>query len=202
MGLDRGQLSFLLRPDQAMRFIAVRDMGRVVAAVFGTPDRYAGRTMETAGDALTGRALAYHLTRAADRPISYGRLLTPLLAQGEVLGKLAALVDDGRLAGNAGVDALRAEFPFLPRFDCRLPRPGAASFPSRSEGRGDDECAAHLKGAERTIERRPGRYTWLADQRWSSGVVSGTCSSQFQRARSRSVSYDSLDDAVTFSRWM
>lgn len=125
MGLDRGHLSFLMSPDQTMQFIAVRDIGRIVAAVFGSPDRYVGRTMEIAGDALTGKALAEQLTRAADRPIGYSRLPGTLLTQDEVLGKLAALVDDGRLAGNADLDALRAEFPFLLRFDQWLAGPGA-----------------------------------------------------------------------------
>ncbi|MEU4409182.1 NmrA/HSCARG family protein [Streptosporangium sp. NPDC023963] len=125
MGLARGHLSFLMRPDQAMQFIAVRDIGRVVAEVFGSPDRYTGRTIEIAGDALTGDALAAQLTQATGRPISYSRLPTTLLAQDEVLGKLAALVDDGRLAGNAELDALHAEFPFLLRFDRWLAGPGA-----------------------------------------------------------------------------
>ncbi|MFC3996716.1 NmrA/HSCARG family protein [Nocardiopsis sediminis] len=124
-GLDRGHLSFLMRPDQAMQFIAVCDIGQVVAAVFGSPDRYAGRTTEIAGDALTGNALAGHLTRAAGRPIGYSRLPETLLAQDEVLGKVAALADNGRLAGNADLDALRAEFPFLLRFEDWLTGPGA-----------------------------------------------------------------------------
>jgi hypothetical protein len=38
---------------------------------------------------------------------------------------LEALVDDGRLVGNANLDALRTEFPFLLRFDRRLAGPGA-----------------------------------------------------------------------------
>ncbi|MFF9202362.1 NmrA/HSCARG family protein [Streptomyces sp. NPDC014986] len=125
-GLGRGHLSFLMSPDQAMQFIAVRDIGRIVAAVFGSPGRYAGRTMEIAGDALTGKALAERLTRAAGRPISYGRLPATLLAQDEVLGRVAALADGGRLAGSADLDALRAEFPFLLRFDRWLAGPGAS----------------------------------------------------------------------------
>ncbi|RKN10452.1 NmrA/HSCARG family protein [Streptomyces radicis] len=125
MGLDRGRLSFLMRPDQAMQFIAVRDIGRIVAAVFGSPDRYVGRTVEIAGDALTGEALAEQLTRAVGRPINYGRLPTTLLEQDEVLGRTVALVDSGRLVGNADLDALRAEFPFLLRFDRWLAGPGA-----------------------------------------------------------------------------
>ncbi|MFD5752196.1 NmrA/HSCARG family protein [Streptomyces sp. NPDC127033] len=124
-GLDRRRLSFLMRPDQAMQFIAVRDIGRIAAVVFGSPDRYASRTMEIAGDALTGDALAENLSRAAGRTISYSRLPTTQSAKDEVLGRLQALVDDGRLAGNADLDALRAEFPFLLRFDRWLAGPGA-----------------------------------------------------------------------------
>ncbi|MFE0420530.1 NmrA/HSCARG family protein [Streptomyces tendae] len=124
-GIDRGHLSFLMSPDQAMQFIAVRDIGRIAAAVLRSPDRYAGRTMEIAGDALTGEALAEQLTHAAGRPISYSRLPETLLAQDDVLRKVAALADDGRLAGSANLDALRAEFPFLLRFDRWLAGPGA-----------------------------------------------------------------------------
>lgn len=96
------------------------------AAVFGSPDRYAGRTVEIAGDALTGKALAEHLTQAAGRPITYSRLPTTLLAQ------------DGRLVGNANLDALRAEFPFLLRFDRWLAGPGAGLLEEalRSAGTG------------------------------------------------------------------
>ncbi|MET8554429.1 NmrA/HSCARG family protein [Streptomyces sp. NPDC004959] len=124
-GLDRGHLSFLMRPDQAMQFIAVRDIGRVVAAVFGSPERYVRRTLEIAGDSLTGDDLAGHLTQAAGRPISYSRLPATPSAQDQVIGRLEALVDDGRLAGHADLDALRAEFPFLLRFDRWLTGPGA-----------------------------------------------------------------------------
>ena len=111
MGLDRGHLSFLMRPDQAMQFIAVRDIGRIVAAVFGSSDRYAGRTMEIAGDALTGNALSEHLAQAAGRPISYGRLPATLLAQDEILGRTAALVDSGRLVGKRTSTRCVRSFP-------------------------------------------------------------------------------------------
>ncbi|WP_246109025.1 NmrA/HSCARG family protein [Streptomyces sedi] len=125
MGLDRGRLTFLARPDQTMQFIAVRDIGRIVARVFAAPERYAGRTRGIAGDALTGRALGEALTRAAGRPIDYARLPDAVLEGDEVLGGTAALVDSGRLAGDVDLDALREEFPFLSRFDDWLEGPGA-----------------------------------------------------------------------------
>ncbi len=126
MGLDRGELAFLMRPDQAMQFIAVRDIGRVVAAVFGAPERFTDRTIEIAGDAVTGNAIAEQLTQAAGRPIGYRRLPQAVLEQDEVLARSAALVDDGRLAGQADLIALRAMFPSLLRFDRWLQGPGEA----------------------------------------------------------------------------
>ncbi|MBN9736629.1 NmrA/HSCARG family protein [Pseudonocardia sp. P1] len=124
-GLDRGRMSFLTTPDRVVQVIAVRDIGRIVAGVFGAADRYAGRTLDIAGDAVTGRVLAEHLTRAAGRPIGYSRLSDAVLEQDPVLGRLAALFEDGRLAGHADLDALRAEFPSLLRADDWLAGPGA-----------------------------------------------------------------------------
>ncbi len=134
MDLRRGHLSFLMRPDQAMQFIAVRDIARIGTAVFGTPESYAGRTMEIAGDALTGNTPAGHLTQATGRPVSYSRLPTTVPAQDQVLTKLEALIDDGdgRLVGNTNLDALRTEFPFLLRFDSWLAGPGAGPLAERS----------------------------------------------------------------------
>ncbi|MFD7025350.1 NmrA/HSCARG family protein [Promicromonospora sukumoe] len=124
-GLDRGALTFLMRPDQELQLIAVRDIGRVVAATLAAPERYAGRTLEIAGDALTGNDVAGHLTRALGRPVAYGRLPRAVLDHDDVLARTVALVDDGRLAGQADLAALRAEFPFLLRFDAWLTGPGA-----------------------------------------------------------------------------
>ncbi|TLW90341.1 NmrA/HSCARG family protein [Saccharomonospora piscinae] len=126
MGLDRGELTFLMRPDQAMQLIAVRDIGRVVAEVFGKPARFANRTIEIAGDALTGNAIAENLAQAAQRPIRYSRFSRAVLERDEVLARSAALVDDGRLAGAADLGALRAMFPFLLSFDRWLMGPGEA----------------------------------------------------------------------------
>lgn len=79
--------------------------------------------MEIAGDALTGRAWpSSHPGRGSADQLQPPACAT-LLAQDEVLGKLAALVDDGGPAGNVDLAVLRAEFPFLLRFDRQLPRP-------------------------------------------------------------------------------
>ena len=117
MGLDQGVFTFFLRPDQQGQIIAAEDIGRIVARIFTDPERFGGRTIEIAGDVVTGRALGEHLTHAAGRPMAYQRFPDDLLAQNAFLSRLAALIDDGRLAGHADLAALEAEFGRLLRFE-------------------------------------------------------------------------------------
>ena len=117
MGLDQGAFTFFMRPDQPMQFIAVADIGRIVAAIFADPAKFASRTIEIAGDAATGAELAAKLSRAAGRPIAYNRFPDTLLKQNAFLGDLARLVDEGRLAGRADLAVLRGEFPGLLTMD-------------------------------------------------------------------------------------
>ncbi|MCD5316632.1 NmrA/HSCARG family protein [Kineosporia babensis] len=120
MGLDKGQISYLMRPERALQFIAVRDIGRIVAAVFADPERYVGQTFEIAGDEVTGNELAGHLAVAIGSPVRYRRFAP------ELLGQTGELADNGRLAGHADLAALRARFPFLLTFPQWLAGPGAA----------------------------------------------------------------------------
>ena len=117
MGLDQGAFAFFMRPNQPMQFIAVADIGRIVAAIFADPAAFRLRTIEIAGDAVTGADLAAKLSQAAGRPIAYARFPDTLLEQNAFLGSLARLVDEGRLAGRADLAALRGEFPGLLTMD-------------------------------------------------------------------------------------
>lgn len=112
-GLDQGMFFNVLRPGQRMQLIAVEDIGKIVAGILADPDGFAGRTFEIAGDAVTSDDLQDQLSRAAGKPITYVRIPDEVLAGDPFLGKLAELVDDGRLAGNADVEALRRDFPGL-----------------------------------------------------------------------------------------
>jgi uncharacterized protein YbjT (DUF2867 family) len=113
MGLDQGRFSFAMRPDQPMQFIAVEDIGRIVAAIFAAPKKFAGQTIEIAGDAVTGDELASRFSRPAGRTIRYARFPDDFLEANPFLGGLVKLVDDGRLAGKADLASLRADFPGL-----------------------------------------------------------------------------------------
>lgn len=126
MGLDKGSFTFFLRPGQAGQFLAVRDIGAIVSTIFDDPERFVGRTIEIASDQLTGDELAERLTQAAGTPIRYERFPDTLLAQDAFLGRLTALFNNGKLAGNADLDALSSEFGPLTTFDAWMDGPGQA----------------------------------------------------------------------------
>lgn len=128
MGLDKDLYTSFLREDQQGQIIAVRDIGKIVASIFSHPDRFIGRTLEIAGDTLTGRSLQASLSRAAGRPIAYRRFPDALLETNEFLARLVALFDAGPLAGNADIAALEREFGPLTRFDDWLAGPGKPLF--------------------------------------------------------------------------
>lgn len=117
MGLADGQFSFLMHAEQPIQFVAVRDIGLVVAEIFSSPADFIGHTISIAGDSLTGDQLAHHLGNRMQRSITYRRIDDDVLAQSDLLGRLAAAVDNGRLAGHADLTVLRERFPFLLRFD-------------------------------------------------------------------------------------
>ena len=73
MGLDRGAFAFFMRPDQPMQFIAVEDIGKIVAGIFADPAKFGSRTVEIAGDTVTGAELAEKFSRTAEHPITYRR---------------------------------------------------------------------------------------------------------------------------------
>lgn len=127
-GLADGRLTFLNRPDQPMQFIAAEDVGRVVADVLGDPAAWTGCTLEVAGDALTGDGIAGVLSERLGRGVAYERIGVDDLDRDPLLGRLAGLVDAGRLAGAADLPALRERFPFLQRFGTWLGGTGAGQL--------------------------------------------------------------------------
>lgn len=127
-GLDEGRFSFFAKPDQPMQFLAVDDIGKIVAAVFANPERFGGETFEIASDTLTGRDLEALFTEAAGRPIPYARFSDEVLAANPFLAKLTALLDDGPLAGHADLDVLRGINPELQSFRSWLAGGGRKAF--------------------------------------------------------------------------
>lgn len=124
MGLDQGRYTFFLRPDQSAQFIAVQDIGRIVAGLLNDVDRFGGHTIEISGDELTGRELGAALTEAADRPIAYQRFPDSLLESDPFLGGVAALFDSGLVTGSADLEGLRKDFGELLSFRAWLATTG------------------------------------------------------------------------------
>lgn len=127
-GLDQGHFNFFMRPDQAMQLVAVQDIGKFVAAIFADAARFGGQTLEIASDTITGRELAAAFSAAAGRPITYARFADDVLAASPFMAKLTELLDHGRLAGNADLNALRQINPQLQSFRAWLGGSGNAAF--------------------------------------------------------------------------
>ncbi|PLM91485.1 NmrA family protein, partial [Klebsiella variicola] len=127
-GLDEGHFHFFMLPEGRMQVLAVEDIGHLVAAVFAAPARFAGKTFEIASDSVTGRQLEGLFSAAAGRPIPYSRFSDEVLAASPFLHKLTGLVDDGRLAGHADLNALRQLHPQLHTFAGWLAGPGRPAF--------------------------------------------------------------------------
>ncbi len=127
-GLDEGRFNFFMRPEGAMQMIAVDDIGKIVAAIYAEPERFTGKTVEIAGDRVTGRQLETLFSKAAGRPVPYSRFSDAVLEANPFLHKLTALVDNGRLAGHADLQAMRQINPQLQSFASWLAGPGRTAF--------------------------------------------------------------------------
>ena len=127
-GLDERRFTFFAKPDQAIQLLAVQDIGKVVAAVFADRGRFGGQTFEIASDVVTGRDLETSFTEAARQTITYMRFPDDVLAANPFLSKLVALLDKGRLAGHADLDALRRINPEMQSFRSWLAGTGRKGF--------------------------------------------------------------------------
>ena len=127
-GLDEGHFHFFMQPEGAMQLIAVEDIGKIVATIYAQPERFNGKTFDIASDVVTGRQLQELFSAAAGRPVPYSRFSDDELAASPFLQKLTALVDDGRLAGNADLEAMREMNPHLHSFASWLAGAGRVAF--------------------------------------------------------------------------
>lgn len=133
-GVAQGRLTFFMKPDQAMQFVAVEDIGKIAAEIFADRAAYRGRTFEIAGDSVTGNDLAAKFGRAANRTISYRRFPDEVLRSSDFLQGLARAVDEGPLAGAADINGLRGMHPELLSFDAWLQGPGRTAVGALFEG--------------------------------------------------------------------
>ena len=106
-------IQFLMADSKPMQFIAVRDIGRIVARIVESPDRYRGRTLDIAGDELTGDQMAEVIGEHLGRTLSYRRI-DP--AGDPLIERLESATDEGRMS-TADLTGLRRQFSFLLSLD-------------------------------------------------------------------------------------
>lgn len=123
-GLAQGELTFFMQPRRAMQFIAVEDIGRIVAKVFVDRSGFRGKVFDIAGDALTGVDLAAGIASSTGRRLGYRRFPDAMLQEVPLLKRLVELVDEGPAAGSANIEALRGLHPALQTFATWLERSG------------------------------------------------------------------------------
>jgi uncharacterized protein YbjT (DUF2867 family) len=127
-GLDSGHFNFFMRPDQPMGVLAVRDIGLCVAAIFADPVRFAGSTLELAGDTVTGQDLATLFSDAAGRAITYSRFPDEVLAANPFLSKLTAMLDRTQPLDEAALQELRRINPEMQSMRAWLSGDGQEPF--------------------------------------------------------------------------
>ncbi|HEY1506024.1 MAG TPA: NmrA/HSCARG family protein [Stellaceae bacterium] len=75
--LQTGVLAQPLKPTTRHQQIAVQDIGAFAARVFAAPERWIGRAIDLAGDALTMEETVAAMSRVSGRPIRYVQMPWP-----------------------------------------------------------------------------------------------------------------------------
>lgn len=127
-GITDGVHRHLFPPHEPMQIVAVEDIADVAALAFAEPTRWAGRTLELAGDQPTPVEAAAAITAATGIQIRYEQLTD------EETTAIAPAIAETRkswLAGNrwhADIEALRVIHPGLRTFADWLTESGAAAI--------------------------------------------------------------------------
>lgn len=128
LGLGQGQLTFVMKPETTIQLVAVEDIGNLTARVFAERERFLGETVELAGDALKGDAIADKISRAIHKLVTYALMPPEMLAMAPMLPKLVNLVNRESTFGRADLGALRALHPGLLDLDAWLAKTGASAI--------------------------------------------------------------------------
>jgi len=111
---DQGELVLAqaLLPETRLQMIATRDIGVFAANAFDQPEAYLGRTVEIAGDELTGDQIAAAFAQGTGRPVRFQPVPVEQLASfNKELGAMFEFFNVHTFT--ADLDALRTEHPGL-----------------------------------------------------------------------------------------
>jgi len=133
-GIDDGVHRHLFPPDEPVQSIAPQDIAEFAALAFADPARYAGRTLELAGDAVTPLDAVAAISEATGVPVRYHEVMD---AEAAALAPALAEARASWLAGNhwaADIEALRVIHPGLRTFADWLKEGGAARLTATVAG--------------------------------------------------------------------
>ncbi|MGI5226342.1 NmrA family NAD(P)-binding protein [Actinoallomurus sp. CA-142502] len=127
-GISGGVHRHLFPPHEPMQVIALEDVAEFAALAFADPPRFAGRTLELAGDEPTPVAAAAAISEATGVPVRYERLSDDEAAE---IGPEVAETRKRWQAGHrwhADIEALRVIHPGLRTLTDWLTESGAAAL--------------------------------------------------------------------------
>jgi|FEC22Drversion2_1045045.scaffolds.fasta_scaffold00908_16 uncharacterized protein YbjT (DUF2867 family) len=129
VSLESSTLSFLLRPDTPMHWIAVDDIGAFVAMAFDRPGAFTGRALEITGDTASMADVARAVSAATGQPIAYAPYPQSVIAANPVLLAIQAFAEGRGFA--ADIPALRKLHPDLSSLTTWLDRKGSKLFEAK-----------------------------------------------------------------------
>jgi uncharacterized protein YbjT (DUF2867 family) len=113
-------VSLAVRPELPMQLIAVDDIGAFAAIAFDRPDRFAGRTLEIAGDVLTPPEIAETFGRVCGLPARFRQTpIEQVRAFDEQLAQMFTFFNE-HPSELPDLPALRADHPGLTRLETWL----------------------------------------------------------------------------------
>lgn len=122
-GIQNGRYAEAINPDVPIPLIAVEDIGVFAMLAFKHPDKFLGRTIELAGDALTPPEIAAAISRASGHPVAYSQIpLETIRGQNETLGRIYDWINGGGFRVDIG--PLRELHPDLMSFEQWLGKSG------------------------------------------------------------------------------
>lgn len=130
-GIDGGVHRHLFPPDEPVQVIALEDIADFALLAFAQPDRFAGRTLELAGDQPTPVQAVAAITEATGLPVRYQQLTEDeLTAISPQIAETGRRWRDGQ-RWHADIEALRVIHPGLRSFADWLAESGAAALRER-----------------------------------------------------------------------
>ncbi|MFJ9246834.1 NmrA/HSCARG family protein [Streptomyces sp. NPDC101776] len=130
-GIAGGVHRHVFPPDEPAQIIAVEDIAEFAALAFDQPDRFAGRTLELAGDAPTPTEAVAAISAATGVTVRYEQITS---AEAAALNPEIAQARDRWAAGSrwhADIEALRVIHPGLRTLTDWLAESGAALLRER-----------------------------------------------------------------------